>query len=412
MVAPFGVSRTATRRNHLRRVSEPIELPRDEAWALTREISPRPTVRIAARDGELIVNRYPTEEETSGPAPKTTWAVNLAGEDGLFRYLVFDLDVKDGNVVRDRDRLCAWLDDLNIEYLVARSGPEGGIHVWVALDEPTDAHMVKDIGKLAKQLLPTLDTRPLSNAIAGCVRPPGAPHRTGSSSIVIRGDLDVLRRHDTLEEQVEALRDMFLDLGATLEPTGITPIHNVKIDDQGRPHLGGLRRALSPRILDLIEDPDLTGDLSYRLHTVLCALANARYTYSEARDEYGDSPAFEHARTLRHSKTLRVLRDAKNREKVLRGAWERAVEFVAANPPTRMADDPEVYRGMYEAVRSVERALDRADSMPGFWGGDRASNNWNYRAYGRDLEVSSGPSRRRRPKRSSGEMTRVGAVAA
>src|SRR5690606_35940804 len=102
MVARFGVPRALPRQTTLRRVADPVELDRNEAWAFTREISPRPTVRVAARDGEMIVNRYPSEAETAGSAPQSTWAMNLTGEDLLFQYLVFDLDVKEGNVTRDR----------------------------------------------------------------------------------------------------------------------------------------------------------------------------------------------------------------------------------------------------------------------------------------------------------------------
>lgn len=375
MVALLSAPASMLRRNGSRRVAESVELSREDAWELTRAISPRPTVRVASVDATgVIENRYPIEAETAGPSPDSTWAMNLTGRDHLFRYLVFDLDVKNGNVGRDRDRLCHWLIDLNIDYLVARSGPEGGLHVWVALDEPTSAQTVKDIAQLGSQLLPTLDVKPLTNPSAGCVRPPGAPHRIGGSSQIINGDVGVLHRHDTLPEQIDALREMFIDLGATLEPENIVPMHGVRLDDDGLPYLTGPRRGLTPRILDLLEDPSLDGDLSYRMATVLAAFANARFRLSDVIDEYGHSPAFEHARTVRHSKTVRRPRSAEQQSKVFRGMWHRAVEFVAANPATRLSDDPDVHRRLYDTAKSVERALDRADAMPGYWGADRAGN--------------------------------------
>lgn len=96
----------------------------------------------------------------------------------------FDLDAKKqasrAAVHRDCERLTAWLAEANCAYIVDES-PNGGRHVYVLLDHPR-SH--SELAALAQDLraslaLPTLDPSPLVNLTEGCIRPPGAAHRSG-----------------------------------------------------------------------------------------------------------------------------------------------------------------------------------------------------------------------------------------
>ena len=106
----------------------------------------------------------------------------------------------------DARRLSLWLDELNIEHLVTVSGPSGGRHVWIALEEATDPHLIRELADLAGSLLPSLDKSPLSNPDTGCVRPPGAPHRHGGGSSIARGTIATLQRAGTSVDELALLR--------------------------------------------------------------------------------------------------------------------------------------------------------------------------------------------------------------
>ena len=103
---------------------------------------------------------------------------------GETRTVSFDLDCKKAGgraaVLRDFERLAAWLNDAGCAWLADES-PSGGRHVYVLLDHR------RSIGELAPLLrelrasgaLPTLDPSPMCNLTEGCIRPPGAQHRLG-----------------------------------------------------------------------------------------------------------------------------------------------------------------------------------------------------------------------------------------
>lgn len=107
-----------------------------DGWALTRVLSPRDTVRLAlAEDDTAWSNLYGAVAGIDGPCPAGPWAMYLADRDG-YRFLCFDLDAGRGNAVHDASRLGLWLDELNIEHLVAISGPSGDHPVSLYEDLP------------------------------------------------------------------------------------------------------------------------------------------------------------------------------------------------------------------------------------------------------------------------------------
>ena len=140
----------------------------EAAWTLTRELSPREHVRVAALDHDhsSYGNAYSSTAAIAGDRPTGPWAMYLADGRG-YLYLCFDLDASKGNAAHDAGRLSLWLDELNIEHLVTVSGPSGGRHVWIALEEATDPQLIRELADLAGSLLPSLDKSPLSNPDTG-----------------------------------------------------------------------------------------------------------------------------------------------------------------------------------------------------------------------------------------------------
>ncbi|WP_157497309.1 hypothetical protein [Leifsonia sp. Leaf264] len=343
----------------------------EAAWDLTRRLSCRPTVRVAAPgpDGSAT-NRYTDTASIRGEAPDTPWALYLTDMNKAFRYVVFDLDASKGNPERDSKRLTAWLTAFSIGYTVCLSSPAGGRHVWVATAEPIAANLVAAIGVLASQLLHSVDTAPLSNRLTGCVRPPGAPHRNGGHSIPVTS-LEPLLSPSTVTAQLEAFRDHLIDLGAALpESTTSTP-RGVTVDDHGHPHLIGDRRPVTTKVRKLIDEPSDEQDLSRVMAVVLSGCARARWRYADVHELLAHSPALEHARTSRGA-NMRLDRSVRQQEKALQNAWRYAVQFVATNLPAGDSFDATFDARAAAVSDAVEAAQRAADASPGLWSTNRS----------------------------------------
>lgn len=353
------------------------DLEHDQAWALLRALSPRDVVRVASlvdRDG-TILNEYDREWSTGNLAPSTPWAMYLSGDLQNYDYLVFDLDASHGNAVRDAGKLSLWLDELRIDHLVAESGPTGGRHIWIRLADPIPAAEIKQLSQLAKQLLPSLDVRPLQNPRTGCVRPPGSPHRYGGASRPL-GALAPLTDRSADAESIDALRDFLVDIGAELPVATPAVAHGIN-HTAGSTYVAGDRRELTPATAALLTAPvSFHEDASLRLATVLAGMANAHWQLVDVERHVTSSPAFEHVRTVRQ-RDRRVPRSASRARDVLERAWRHAVDFVALNPSSSTAaavDDEGGYLGrLSTAVKAVQAVQERANVMPGLWGADRAS---------------------------------------
>lgn len=319
-------------------------------------------------------NDYDHEHRIDDTVPEGPWAMYLSRDRERYDFIPFDFDASRGNAGYDAGRLSHWLNELNIDHLVCESGPSGGRHVWLNLEEPVDARTVKTIAQLAQSLMPSLDIKPLSNPVTGCVRPPLSPHRHGGISTP-QGSLRAFLSRSVDADQVRELHDLLIDLGAEIHIPNTAPVRGERLDADGHPYIEGPKRPLSPRLTMMLDAPAGT-DASYTLATVLAGCAHARWRYDDIAELAEISPAFEHVRTARaRSGGRRVPRSAKNRLRVLDGAWKLAVRYVASHPIDRDGADPEFPARQTSVVTAVQRAQERADSLPGLWGADRASRN-------------------------------------
>lgn len=296
--------------------------------------------------------------------------MNLADNRG-YLFVCFDLDAKAGNAAHDAGRLSLWLDELNIEHLVTVSGPSGGRHVWVALDEATDPQLIRELADLAGSLLPSLDKSPLSNPDTGCVRPPGSPHRDGGSSTIARGSVDTLHRGGTTVDDLALLRAFLVDAGAAMPSAPVSIIRGMARDEHGHPHLVGRRRDPSARIRALLTEP-AAADSSTTQAAALAGLARARWHFSDVAALLDHSPALEHARS-RPTAGGRAPVPVHVAQRRLAADWERTVYYVAANPITGDNQDEDFQARAIAVTRAVSAAENRAQAMPGLWGMDGLS---------------------------------------
>jgi len=150
-----------------------------EVWALLApRIAGQPRIRVS-RDRRSYPQRW--EAALSAEPPRMPAAVRLYGRDGTARCLAADLDVARGGTAQ------VEADTLALTELVARCGgrtvvdrsPTGGRHVYLLLAEPVPYGEMRRAALALARLLPSLDASQLLNLTAGCIRPPGAAHKTG-----------------------------------------------------------------------------------------------------------------------------------------------------------------------------------------------------------------------------------------
>ena len=345
------------------------------AWRLTARISPRPTVRTAVTDASgTILNLYPPSgitPTTSADAPTTPWAIYLTDAQRRYRLLCFDLDGKTPEAAAaaasDADKLTRLLRAADLSPVICQSGPKGGRHLWIALAEAAPAELVHRLARLAKPLFTTLDLSPVMNAAAGCVRPPGAPHRDGGQSTIIDGDVAQLTSPTGTIAQLTTLVERLAQLvneRATAE--GITAAPAEIAADSGRhSHIPGTKRALSAAAAAAL-NTDTTGeDASAVLWRVLLGAAAAHWRYRDIAQLATSAPGLEHIRS-RNEHGRRVPRTAAESQRLLRYQWDRAVARVTSGP--RLVGTDETFDARADDIAHQVRSIqERADAAPGRW---------------------------------------------
>ncbi|MFC3689539.1 hypothetical protein [Aquipuribacter hungaricus] len=334
-------------------------------------------VRVAdVDDTGAALNLYTGRARLDGPVPERPWAVYLAEQAGAegprFRLLAFDLDAKGDPAAaqRDADVLAGVLDDAGVPHVLCRSGPSDGRHLWVGLNDGVDAATVATLARLARHVCPSLDLAPLTNPVTGCVRPPGAPHRDGGTSQVLRGDLGTLTASSTTPEQVRALVSRLAQLVDDTEPAhdpaARTPL---PVDRHGHLYLPGARRALPAVSAAALQADAAVGDASAVAWTVLIGAASARWHHDDVAALVPTSPGLEHVRTLRQGPTRRPrpARGPASAAMVLRRQWHKAVQHVATTA-RQVGADP-TFDARADAITAAVRAVqERADATAGRWG--------------------------------------------
>lgn len=346
------------------------ELDPAAAWSFAAAVSPRPKVRVADLDDSgRPLNCYSRELRLTSPIPDRPYALYLTDAAGDYRLLGFDLDPGHGPVTEDLAALQDLLDRAGLSrHVVCASGPGGGRHVWIALTRPAPADLVGAAAHALAARLPSLDTTPLANPATGCLRPPGAPHRTSGRSQLLSGTTeDLLHPPAAGPDQLHALLAL-LDAPPARRPALDTAagLAGVTTDTTGALHLRGTRTDLPAGSRAALTNPlTADADASAVLWSVLLGAVRARWRLDELTGLLDTAPGLEHARTGRQGAT-RTPRGQRLARRVLAHQWNRAVYHVAGSPAIA-GDDPTFTARVTAAVAAVTAVQGRAQTCPGRW---------------------------------------------
>ncbi|MFJ9380202.1 hypothetical protein [Streptomyces sp. NPDC101455] len=339
-----------------------------------RDLSPRAELRVDTRDvlGQWL-HEY-KEAPLVGFTATGPYALHLTDAQGRFRWVVFDLDVVQGDVGLDLARLLRCLDEAGLAYVTVSSGPGGGRHVWVTSTTPLAPGLVKLINTAAKKILPTLDPSVLSNPRTCAVRPVGAPHLNGGRAELMHPDSEVeaarLLTPASCGNAQAAFERLAVVLGADPREASAAPLRprSTVVRDRLGPRLSGTPRALLDDATMAMLRAAPGGDASRALAAALVRLAVRRWTWPMVRSllahrEYR-AGALLHACSRRRG-GYRTAVSEEAAERRLERQWIRCVDFAARLP--ELEEDLEWSDQVREVVAVVVALQTAADAVPGRW---------------------------------------------
>jgi hypothetical protein len=272
-------------------------------------------------DGGLHVNQYPTIRPVGPEAPSTPWCMHLAGADGLFRFVAFDLDGKTPEAIEraadEADVLTDALAEVGIPFVVCRSSAAGGYHVWIAVRGGADVDVMKDLTAAAGAVLTSLDHGMLHNPATGACRPPGAPHRDGSASTIVRGTVDALTAPTATADNVTALTAALRTRRPALRPENSAP--SGPVDTTHTTH-----RSLSAAGVQHMATVDGGSNPSWTAWMCLLSAANAGWTFADVEHAARTAPGMEHYRTKNTGRGTRRRRSPDEARRRLERQWAKA----------------------------------------------------------------------------------------
>ena len=293
------------------------------------------------------------------------FALHLTDESGRFRLLALDFDAHHAGSTATSDLAACTtaLTAAGIEHLVCSSGPGGGYHVWILLSTAISPARLAPIVDAFTAAWPSLDRGPLTNPRTGCVRAPGAPHRSGGNSVPL-GETNIRPASFRLLRTVLTHLQNPPRVETTETTTASTvPVH---IDIDGHPHLTGPRRPLPTRLRTLSAAPMTAGkDASAIGWSILLACAHARMQHHQVHHAaFADRwPGLEFLRTQRTTRGDREPRLDGGAE--LARQWAKAVTAASYNPRTTSA--PSTARRTAE--HTVADLLTRMSTAADQWAG-------------------------------------------
>lgn len=149
-------------------------------WAaLAPLIAAKPRVRVSRDGGKNYHARW--ERTLTNELPRTPAAVPLYSAGGDTRCLVIDLDTSKGGrevVLRDAAALTQLIGRCG-GAVIADESPSGGVHLYLPLQQPVAFHEARDAALALAARTPSMDPAPNTNLLAGLIRPPGSPHKSG-----------------------------------------------------------------------------------------------------------------------------------------------------------------------------------------------------------------------------------------
>jgi Predicted transcriptional regulator len=320
--------------------------------------------------GRLDENSYPSFHRVGPTAPTTPWCIRLADDTGLYRLLCFDFDGKDKygidtelmeRAVDEADALSHILDELAIVHLVCQSSGTGGRHIWIAVPAGAPAEVVGALARAARANYRTLDHGMLLNVREGAARPPLSPHRDGSNSTIIRGQLDTLTASRIVPDDLIALTVVLDEQKPALRAAESVP--SGPVDARHRAH-----RQLSAAGLAHMATIGGGSNPSWTGFMCLLAAANAGWSLADVEHAAKTAPGMEHYRTKNIGRGNRRNRSTAEAHDRLERQWAKAREYAAVQRPLPARREPTDLTELGAIVADVDDLLTRFRVSPGRWG--------------------------------------------
>lgn len=328
-------------------------------------------------NGELLLNSFPRTHPIGPLPPSTPWAMLLADDAGLFRFIPFDFDGKRKGVVDNElmeeavdqaNLLSSMLDELAIAHVVCESSGTGGRHVWIALRAGVDLQTLRTMTDVASVAFSRLDFGMLHNTTAGAVRPPLSPHRDGSASTILRGSVDTLLEPTATPADVHRLAAALQPLRRSSRATSTTPPGPIDTRHQAHRELSAAGRGHMATIAGG-NDPSWTGFMC------LLAAANAGWSFHDVERAAQTAPGMEHYRTRTAGPGRRRPRSAAETARRLASQWQKAQAYAALQRPIPTPRPPEDLTELAAIVNDVADLLDRLQAAPARWGKSEAGHS-------------------------------------
>jgi len=204
------------------------------AWArLAPRLAARGRVRVSRDGGRNYPRKY--ERPVTSTLPGQPAALLVYDDNGCAPVFVVDLDAKDPHARVDRDfaALVDLLERAGLSSWFADHSPSGGRHVYVPLAVAAPYGEAREAAELLGRRLPSVDPSPLRSIASGCLRPPGAVHRTGGHQ-VLDGPLEAAEDALNAPNDQVAWRRFLAELrrhtGPLVAPSRETPSTGVDAD--------------------------------------------------------------------------------------------------------------------------------------------------------------------------------------
>ncbi|HEV7754513.1 MAG TPA: hypothetical protein VGO94_01515 [Mycobacteriales bacterium] len=248
----------------------PTTAPADQWRALAHLVASQPRMRLSPDGGRNYPGRY--ERPLSRRLPAQPAAVRTYDTADMTHCFAADLDTGRGGadrVVRDTADLTALIEGCGGR-VVVDTGPTGGRHVYLPLTQPVPHVEARLVALALSRLFGTLDPTPMTSAASGCIRPPGAWHKSRGGRA--RGHQQLLtplpqalstftRRNpaDVWQRLVAALAPQIAAIHGTRHTPPVPALHRTGGTPAGTDtELAAARAALAPNR----RRSPLTGDLA------------------------------------------------------------------------------------------------------------------------------------------------------
>ncbi|MFC8041829.1 MarR family transcriptional regulator [Paenarthrobacter sp. NPDC057355] len=305
-------------------------------WAaLAPLLAGQPRVRLSRDGGKSYPQKY--ERDLTEGLPTFPAAVRIFGKDGTCRAIFLDFDSSVAGidwVEADVRAVQSWLHRCGARWIEDFS-PNGGRHVYIPLEERVTFSDARDLVEALGNKYRSLDKTPHQNLHHGCIRTPGARHRSGGHqelAMSLNLAYDVAKRPNTstiwqamtadLAEEIAAVKALRLERPFA-QPTAA--------DTAAATAPGRMSRAMEQLARTGLYDANRYGTDSEARQAVLVAAAAAGLSLTDVQRRLlqGNWPGLA---------SFYARYRAGHRSKSLQRDWVKALRYIQKSHGDKQAD--------------------------------------------------------------------------